>query len=707
MEKKTLFRILFFIVFLSAFFTALIRFEPVETKLLQGFIKPDNIQNEQLLKLSNLSSSLVNVIFESESFEENSELKQKFKENFNFKNIKFREEDFSKISEIYKNSPENFLSSNMRQLLEKKAYTEVEKESLKILYNPLGIYIQTPEKDPYLLATDFVMNLKNGTFSNRDGIEFEGKVYSLLQLNIEKTDEIKDLTKLQHRINRENSGKIYLAGVPIHSTITGEKSATEINIICLISSVLLILLCKFYFKNCKILLPVITSITFGMLFGYLVTTAFVGSVHILTFVFSTTLIGISLDYSLHYFLDGKKEEFFKNLTSAMLTTVLTFLLLIFSGVEILKQIAIFTSAGLIGVYSVVVLFFSYFKEDEFGGKISLKLPNIIKYKKIVLVCIIPVIICGFFKISFNDDIKNLYNPSKELLQAETIYKKVFNIPETDFVTVRGENLNSIIKKEEDIINKLDDRNIEYYSLSKFFPSEETQKTNLALVKDLYFNNLDKFALFLDKEQRESLKKEIVYRQPFYPNSEVFEFTKNFLLDEKTSFIAVFNSKDFTIPEIEGVQKINVTQSITDELEHFRKLCIKVLPVMFVALFGLLVWIFGFKKGIKILTPPLLGTCFVISILSIFNQPLNMFNILAMFLIVGFSLDYSIFRACGGKNSKDAVLISFISSAISFLLLSFTGFKLISSLGLVLFLGITSSYILSLVLIPEEEETDAM
>lgn len=702
MKKETLFKILFFIVFLCAFFAALIRFEPVETKLLQGFIKADNIKNEQLLKLSDISSSLVNVIFESESFEENYDLKQKFKEKFNFKNIAFKDEDFSKISEIYKHSPENFLSSNMRQLLEKKDYAAVEQESLKMLYNPLGIYIQTPEKDPYILATDFVMSLNNGAFSNRDGVEFEGKVYSLLQLDITKSDEIKDLIKLQQSINRENSGRIYLAGVPVHSALTSEKSAMEINLICLISSLLLILLCKFYFRTYRILLPVISSITFGMFFGYLVTTAFVGSVHILTFVFSTTLIGISLDYSLHYFLDGKGEGFLKNLTSAMVTTVLTFLLLLFSGVEILKQIAIFTSSGLIGVYSFVVLFFPLLK--EFKRENSISIPDLTKYKKFILACVIIVIICGFCKISFNDDIKNLYNPSKELLRAETIYKKVFNIPETDFVTVRGEDLNSIIKKEEEITQKMDAEKIVYYSLSRFFPSEETQKTNISLVKDLYFNNLDKFALFLDKKQRENLKKQIISREPVYPD---LEFSKKFMIDEKTSFIAVFNVKDIQIPKIEGVQKINVTQSITDELKHFRKLCMKVLPLMFVVLFGLLVWIFGFKKGIKIITPPLLGTVFAISVLSLFNQPLNMFNILAMFLIVGFSLDYSIFRAGGGKNSKDAVLISFISSAISFLLLSFTSFKLISSLGLVLFFGITSSYILSLVLISEKEETDAM
>ena len=64
----------------------------------------------------------------------------------------------------------------------------------------------------------------------------------------------------------------------------------------------------------------------------------------------------------------------------------------------------------------------------------------------------------------------------------------------------------------------------------------------------------------------------------------------------------------------------------------------------------------------------------------------------------------IFRLNGGEKSKDAVLMSAASTAFSFLLLSFTSFKLISSLGLTLFIGITASYILSLFMIKSNHGT---
>ena len=52
-----------------------------------------------------------------------------------------------------------------------------------------------------------------------------------------------------------------------------------------------------------------------------------------------------------------------------------------------------------------------------------------------------------------------------------------------------------------------------------------------------------------------------------------------------------------------------------------------------------------------------------------------------------------------KNSKGAVIFSCATSVFSFSLLACTSFKLVSSLGIILSIGLLTSYILSLVLIP--------
>ena len=89
--------------------------------------------------------------------------------------------------------------------------------------------------------------------------------------------------------------------------------------------------------------------------------------------------------------------------------------------------------------------------------------------------------------------------------------------------------------------------------------------------------------------------------------------------------------------------------------------------------------------------------------------MNLFHVLSLFLITGFSLDYSIFRFNDARtenmyHSRVAVLMSCATTVFSFLLLSLTSFKLVSSLGFMLACGLISSYILSLILINPKQET---
>lgn len=94
----------------------------------------------------------------------------------------------------------------------------------------------------------------------------------------------------------------------------------------------------------------------------------------------------------------------------------------------------------------------------------------------------------------------------------------------------------------------------------------------------------------------------------------------------------------------------------------------------------------------------MSVAFVFGVLGIFGIHVNLFHLLAIFLIIGFGLDYSVFRFNGARKCADAVLMSCLTSVFSFALLAFAGFKLISSLGTVLALGLLSSYIFSLILI---------
>ena len=657
MIKKVLFIIISILIFILAFFVA----KTPEVNLERAFLD----KNSNLVKLTNLSSNYLTVIFEAENKEDLDEIQTGFKKE----NLNYRE-----ITDIYKNYPENFLSDEIKNLIIEKNYKKLDEIALNQLYSPFSLILAPINSDPYLLSTNYLLS-KNLDETIK---EKNGKFYSKENFKIKDKKQIENFLKLQ----KENEkGKIYLAGAPIHSYLTSEKSSFEINLICIISTIALILLFKFYFKNIKILIPVILSILFGFLFGFSISTLIFKKLHILTFVFSTTLIGISLDYSLHSFLVGDEKNFIKNLTVSMLTTVFAFLILLFSNMEILKQIAVFTSFGLIGVYLFVVVFL--YGKINLTPKKTFEIENK-KVKVVLSIFVLLVLILGGIKIKFNDDIKNLYKPTKKLELAEKINSKVFNSKQPNFILVEGKNLDEILQKEE----KLNIKNS--ISISNFIQSTKKQKENQKLVQNLYKNNLDSYATFLSKAEIQKLKnKEFkIY------DVENFPLKKDFMLDNSTSFI-------MTSEKING--SINPTVEITKKMTELRKEILFLTPFLYLALFLFLTFSFGIKKGVKIIAPSLVGVLFSICFMGLFNIEINLFHILSLILITGFSLDYSIFRANSGDGSKCAVFVSFLSTAFSFLLLSTTSFKLISSIGLTLFLGVTVSYLLSLFMVKSNNE----
>ncbi len=656
-------KIIFFLTATIIFIVGIFSLKGIDTEITRAFL--DN--NSNLIKLAQLSSKNLNIIFESDNPQRVEELKNEYRQ---YNPI------FSDVINIYGSYPENFLSENIKNQLEKKDYKTIENDALIRLYNPFGIFLSDPSNDPYMLSGDFLNSLSKRYETEIK--EYQGKFYSSTQVEIDNNKELENILNKQKQLD---DGKIYLTGTPIHSYLASKNSSLEINIICIISTLALILLCKFYFKSYKIILPILASIIFGFLMGFSVSSIIFHKIHILTFVFSTSLIGISLDYSLHYYLNDNNKLFIKSLTNSMLTTVFAFLILNFSGIELLKQIGIFTASGLLGVYFFVVFILS--KNNDFKIN-SLSKFDITKFKPLILSIIFGITVLGFFNLKFNDNLKNLYTPPKELIKSERLNQELFGQKNIKYILINGKNTDEILKKEE----KLNIKNS--ISLSDFIFSTDKQKENFILVKELYKNNLKSYGKFLSQAQIKALEN----KNFTHYDVENFPLKQKFMLDNNTAFIITSENVDNAIdPALE----------ISKELKKIRIQCLKLFPIVFVILYLFLSFNYGLKQAFRIIISPLLGILFSISIISLFNIPINLFNILALFLILGFSLDYSIFRTQNCEKSKDAVFISFLSTAFSFLMLSFVRFKLISSLGITLFIGITISYLLSLFMIKSGNE----
>lgn len=709
---KKFLRILYIGLFLLLAFFALKNPATTETNILRTVV-PQKQSN--LLDLSNMYSAKINVLIEGEEPEEVSDTADKFEELALKNNLKSISVDGNKILEIYKTSRGGLLSKNTAELLEKNDYKKVKENTIEMIYNPLGFSLLEPEEDPFLLFTDYIMNL--GDNINPDSIiNHNDKYYRILNYEFDKNialspsllnKQVKKIIQLQKSLS-ENGVEVYLTGTPVHSYYASSRSMVEINIIGIISALFVLFLCLNYFKKPTVLLPIATSIILGALAGYFVTALMFPAIHVLTFVFSTTLIGISVDYSLHYFVcktedksgDDVIKEIFKSLSVSLLTTISAFLVLYFSHTELLRQIAVFTITGLITVYLFVVLFYPLISK-----KIDLNNTNpgvrwnfnfAPRIAKNILIVMAIVALSGMFFVGTNDDIRSMYKPSEKLSNAEKIFADVAGInPKTSFVVVEGKNLQEVLEKEEQVAKLLGDT--KYQAISKYIPSIKTQEKNRALMQRLYETEISPYTTALNASSKVPAGDYLEF------DKETFPFLENFFLGANKSLMILYDfNKPDVIKQVGGAEFYNVREDISNLVKECRINCAKLLIPVFLLLYALLAVIYKPKNAARIILPSLCACIFTTGLLGLLHIGLNLFHVIAMFLIIGFSLDYSIFRFNGEKLVKDAVFMSCMTSAFSFFLLSLTGFKLISSLGFVLTTGLLSSYILSLLLIPKEE-----
>lgn len=701
MKKINFLRILFIFVLAGITIFALIKPRHVETNLLRAFFS-GGVKDELLVELSGKYSSNINVLLESV----NPDLLEKTKEEFISKIDKncfeIQSADFAKTLDFYKKYKNNLLAYKDYKTMKSGDFETITRQAVDNLYNPFSFSLLPEEEDPFLLFTDYITSLGNGGIVN----SINGKFYEIINLKVEKelalspslmNKEVKNLIDLKEKQSNELVN-VYLTGAPVHSYYASARSMNEINIICIISAIFVSGLILGYFRSLKILLPILTSLAIGMGMGYFTTSLLFSSIHILTFVFSTTLIGICVDYSFHYLMECDLKKVFKSLTVSMLSTVCALLILLLSGIELLRQIAVFTSAGLITVYFIVILFYQYLPPQKSRNIFDLKFSR----AKIFILSFIALVICiGLFRIKFNDDIRTMYKPSKQMLAAEKLYKEVTSTnSNTSFVIVEGDNLQEILEREEIIGEKLNENNTAYYAISKFLPSIKRQKENAHLHRMLYDEELSVFNELLTSQDLWNIRHfadHCFAEDAFKQIPQLNEF----MLDNTHSMMVLYDVEN---PQfltcMDKAHYVNLPVEISNGIKQVRVTCLKILLPIFILLYVLLGFIFSFKNACKIILPSIVASLFSICFISIF-QPINLFHILAIFLITGFGLDYAIFRFNGSKNSNDAVLISCITTVFSFLLLAFTSFKLISSLGFVLALGLLSSYILSILLISKD------
>jgi predicted exporter len=111
--------------------------------------------------------------------------------------------------------------------------------------------------------------------------------------------------------------------------------------------------------------------------------------------------------------------------------------------------------------------------------------------------------------------------------------------------------------------------------------------------------------------------------------------------------------------------------------------------------ALLLWRYGRREAPRMLYPPLLALGVTLGVLGWLGEPVNIFVVVALILILGLGRDYAVFLREGGAGQRSpalAVTLSALTMLCSFGLLALSRIPVLHGFGLATLVGILASYL---------------
>lgn len=656
-------------------------------------------------------------------------------EIFSSLQIKFAGENFDQWVPFLYSKRQNLLTSQQRELIQEGRSQEVLQKALTNIYSPMGMTSQI-ETDPLNLFQDYFLNTAANfqvkPFNGYLISDQEGKysVFIRAKINRSAVSFNKDLIDFYETIKTEYQGKnreVAFFGAALFSAFGSEKSMEEVSLYGTLSFVAVIALLIWAFSSVVPVIASLFTVSISVAAGLIAVMWIYSSVHILSILLGISILGIVTDYCTHFFSKGfdsnikSSEQAIEKIKGALrmgfLTNVLTYLCFYFTDLLVLKQLAIFTIAGIFTTYVTVVACFPLIKFKSIPmGKLAYAEGFFVFWKKIGywksisgVAMIALLLIVAQKGARFDDNVKLLQSVPQILKDDEAQVQKLLGSARSSaYFLVRGKTADEVLRKEEQLIPELRKKSLKVIALSNFVPSLERQKNNkesyqkLRPVVESFYKTLG-----LQKEAAIknlfSQKNEEFTVADLLQSSSQFPLAQNWLGQIGDDFYSVVNLngdakyEDLKTFENQDIHLMNKAVDLSHFLQVLRETIIGQFAVVLVLLASCLLIFWGWRRAVFILFPPVLSALITAFAMQAIYGYLNLFNVLAMILIFCLGMDYSVFFSQSKGSTKAThvgIFISVLSTVGSFGVLGLSSTYAVSSFGVTVFFGICLCYLLS-------------
>ena len=539
--------------------------------------------------------------------------------------------------------------------------------------------------------------------------------------------------------------EFYFSGIPFHSYESASGAQREISLIGTISIIIILIMFLYAFRS---ILPVFLSIMAAIVSLGIAAAAellIFREIHIITFVFGTTLIGTCVDYSAHFFVHWKGNPALKNgaeirshisksVLMSFISTEICFCVFLFAPFPILKQFAVFSMAGLLSSFLTCFCIYPRLKTPPenkrhfqiFESKLFLRLKNLSLPRiarpalaAAISLTALTILVINSSAIKIENNLSSLYTMSAPLLESEKRASQVLDYGSSGwYFIVACSSPEETLEKEEVLTSRLETEVLRgnlgsFLGTSVFVPSIKKQKETYNAMKAL---------LPLAESQFENLGFPAQYTKDF---ENEFAATRYCLPKDAPSLAGIsklwigekngnfyscvlpLKPKDEAVfraiaEESDNIYFINKAKDIGRDLDTLTKTMLFFFLAAYLVISFVVCAAYPRRDSVKICAIPLLLVMTAVTVLAINKIPLGFFSIAALVLVFGLGLDY-IFYMTGKKQGEEkpltslAVVLSFLTTLLSFGALVLSNFVPTHIFGLTVSAGLGAAFIFAMLL----------
>ncbi|MFP2905741.1 MMPL family transporter, partial [Pyxidicoccus sp. 3LFB2] len=520
-------------------------------------------------------------------------------------------------------------------------------------------------------------------------------------------------------------GRLVAAGVPLYAEAAAAQASREMSTIGLGSLLAVLLLVWLTFRSLRPILLVGLSLTLGCAVALSVTALLFERVHLLTLVFGSSLVGVAEDYGFHYFAarQGRPPSergavmrgLLPGMALALLTSVVAYLALGLAPFPGLRQMAVFSAAGLLGAFLTVICWFpsldlGALPVTRFASRFSASLTGWPRFRStrrwwLATAVLAGVLAGGLWRLETRDDLRQLQGAPEHLVADQRELGRLLGLPSpAQFFLVGGESEEQVLTHEVELKQRLDPLVAAgtlagYRAVSDWLPSVAQQLADAGLSARAEAQAVAAVAEATGEQPvRSAFAADALTPARFLDSPAARAIRPQWLGQLGDGHYSVVMLRGLTDPSVlprlaeaarglERVRWVDKTEEISRLLGRYRRIMGGLIVVGYVAVLLMLVARFR-REAWRAWLPSVLGTLITLAVFGWVGEPLQLFSVLGLMLLLGMGVDYGIFllEHPGEGSAWLAVALAGVSTLLSFGLLALSATAALRSFGLAMLLG---------------------